>query len=188
MKLWLVRHGQTDLNRKRLMQGRSDEPLNETGIRQAQEAARLTSGVTFDAVYASPLQRAVKTASLISGWDPEKIIIDDRLIETDFGKYEKRPFRLLGPFMWLYWLLPEVFPAPPTVERIDQMTARSSSFLKELERHPAENVLVSCHGGIIRALCGYLEYRPNGILWRPKPQNCEFRIYTFEKERWTRIR
>ena len=79
--------------------------------------------------------------------------------------------------MTLYWAFPEIFPAPPTVETNASMTERSRSFLKELEACSSENVLVACHGGILRALCGYMEDRENGIKWRPKPHNCEVRIY-----------
>ena len=159
------------------MQGRTDAPLNETGILQAREAGKQVRAVHFDAVYSSPLIRAIVTASIIGNTPEEKVIRDERIIETDFGRYEKRNYLLLGPAMTLYWALPEVFPAPPTVETIRSMTERSSSFLKELEQKPYENVLVVCHGGIIRALCGYMENRKNGILWRPKPHNCEIRVY-----------
>ena len=180
MVIWLVRHGQTDWNKAKKMQGRSDIPLNETGILQAQEAAKTVADVRFDAVYASPLGRAVMTASIIAGVEEQKVIVDERLIETDFGKYEGRNYYLLGPAMTLYWALPEVFPAPSSVETIDSMVKRSSSFLEELRKKPYDNVLVSCHGGIIRALSGHLAHRPNGILWRPKPHNCEFRKYQAE--------
>ena len=186
MKIWLVRHGQTDLNRARLMQGRTDMPLNETGIRQARAAAAQVRDISFDAVFSSPLDRAVHTASIISGSSRNEILTDDRLIETDFGRYEKRPYYLLGIPMTLYWALPEVFPAPRTVESISSMVKRSSSFIGELETKPYENVLISCHGGIIRALCGCLENRPHGILWRPKPHNCEFRVYSYENGQWVR--
>ncbi|MGN1277289.1 MAG: histidine phosphatase family protein [Floccifex sp.] len=77
----------------------------------------------------------------------------------------------------LFWAFPEIFKEPDTVESISSMVQRSSSFLKELETKDYENVLVVCHGGIIRALCGYLEDKENGIKWRPKPHNCEVRIY-----------
>ena len=203
MNIWVIRHGQTDLNREKRMQGRTDLPLNGTGIAQAKEAAALVKDISFDAVYSSPLQRAVQTASIISGRPPEEIIKDERLLETDFGKYEKKPYHRMGLPMTLYWALPEVFPAPRTVETIASMVQRTSSFLKDLEQKasgrscegetgpadPApENVLVSCHGGIIRALCGYLENRRNGIVWRPKPRNCEFRVYHFNGQNYTRIR
>ena len=190
MNIWLVRHGQTDLNKAKRMQGRSDIPLNETGIAQAKAAAKAASGVHFDAVFASPLDRAVTTAAIIAGIKKTEVRIDERLIETDFGKYEKRRYWLLGLAMTLYWALPEIFPAPRTVETINSMVKRSSSFLKELEKAGSErgyeNVLISCHGGIIRALCGYLESRPNGVLWRPKPHNCELRVYSNQSGSWLR--
>ncbi len=177
MKIWVTRHGQTNLNKKRLMQGRTDEPLNATGIRQAREARKMLGDIVFDAVYASPLDRAVTTASIIGNVDRSEVIIEPRIIETDFGKYEKRKYYLMGPSMSLYWALPELFPAPESVESVSSMVERSSGFLKELEQKDYDNVLISCHGGIIRAISGYLEDRKNGILWRPKPHNCEIRIY-----------
>lgn len=177
MNIWITRHGQTDLNKKKLMQGRSDIPLNETGIKQAEQARELIGDIKFDAVYSSSLKRAVKTASIIGNVSEESIIRDDRIIETDFGKYEGSSYYTMGLFMTLYWALPGIFRAPKTVETIYQMVKRSSDFLNEIEAQDYNNVLIVCHGGIIRALCGYLEDRRNGIKWRPKPQNCEIRVY-----------
>lgn len=177
MKIWITRHGQTNLNKARLMQGLTDEPLNETGLMQAGKTRALIGDVRFDAVYASPLNRAIMTGSIIGGVDPSDVIIDPRIIEADFGKYEKRKYYLLGPAMTLYWALPEIFPAPPTVETIASLRKRSSDFLRELERKDYENVLVSCHGGIMRALTGYMMDKKNGIVWRPKPHNCEIRVF-----------
>ena len=177
MKIWIARHGQTRYNKRRLMQGRTDEPLNETGISQAKAAREKIGDIKFDAVYASPLKRAVVTGSIIGNVDKSEIIIDDRLIEADFGKYELKNYYLLGPAMMLYWYLPEFFPAPKSVEKLSEMIERSHSFLKELEQKNYENVLIACHGGIMRPLSGYLMDRPNGIYWRPKPKNCEIRVF-----------
>lgn len=181
MIIWLTRHGQTKLNKAHLMQGRTDEPLNETGIRQAQEMRQLLlarhSGITFDVVYASPLNRAIVTGSIIGGVPLNEVMIDERLIEADFGRFEKKKYYLMGPKMSLYWAVPEIFPAPEGVETISSLVSRSHSFLKDLEKKNYENVLVACHGGILRALCGYMEDRPDGIRWRPKPHNCEIRVY-----------
>lgn len=177
MHIWVTRHGQTRLNRAKLMQGLTDEPLNETGIRQATDARSKIGNITFDAVYASPLDRAVKTGAIVGGVDPADVIIDRRIIEVDFGKYEQKKYYLLGPAMTLYWALPEIFPAPKTVETTASMKARSSEFLKELEQKGYENVLISCHGGIMRALSGYLTDKKNGLMWRPKPHNCEIRVF-----------
>ncbi|SDB06657.1 alpha-ribazole phosphatase [Eubacterium oxidoreducens] len=177
MKIWLTRHGQTNLNKMRLMQGLTDEPLNETGIAQAKMARNNLGDLAFDAVYSSPLSRAITTASIIGNIPGDEVIIDERLIETNFGRYECADYNHLGVAMSLYWALPEIFPAPDSVETIASMTARSSSFLKELETKNYENVLISCHGGILRALCGYLCDKRLGIVWRPKPHNCEIRVF-----------
>ena len=187
MKIWVARHGQTDLNHAKRMQGRTDAPLNETGIMQARQSRQNIGDVKFDAVYASPLQRAKLTGSIIGNVDPADIIVDERLIETDFGRYEKCKYYLMGPAMTLYWTFPKVFPAPPTVETIDSMKARAASFLKELETHDYENVLVACHGGIMRALCGYLDEAPDGLHWE-RAKNCEIRVYEYKDGHHTFLR
>ena len=177
MKIWVTRHGQTNLNKKKLMQGVVDEPLNETGIRQAEAAAEKVRDVQFDAVYSSPLDRAITTASIIGHIDRGNIIVDERIIEANFGPYERKSYFLLNPLMTLYWGFPEIFPAPKGVETTSQMVARSHEFLRELEQKDYENVLVVCHGGIIRSICGYLEDIKRGYRWRPRPHNCEIRVY-----------
>lgn len=177
MKIYLARHGQTNLNKKRLMQGLTDEPLNEVGISQAMHMHDLLKDVSFDAVYSSPLDRAIETASIISGKDRKDIIIDPRIIEVNFGKYELKNYYLMGPRMSAFWALPEIISAPSTVETIDSLVKRSSSFLKDVENSGYQNVLIVCHGGIIRALRGYLNDSKNGITWRPRPKNCEILVY-----------
>ncbi|MBR1669765.1 MAG: histidine phosphatase family protein [Butyrivibrio sp.] len=177
MKIYVTRHGQTDYNKKRIMQGRSDIPLNDTGIAQAMARRASLGNIHFDAVYSSPLIRAVKTAEIIGDVDRSKIIVDERIIEADFGKYELKGYYSTGIAMMAYWSFPEIFPAPEGVETISHMIDRTSSFLRELEQKDYERVLVACHGGIIRPIRGYLENRKNGIIWRPRPQNCEIFVY-----------
>ena len=177
MIIYLTRHGQTNLNKARLMQGLTDEPLNETGLAQARAMREKIGDVHFDAVYASPLNRAIMTGAIIGGVDPSEVITDPRIIEADFGVYEKKKYFSLGPAMTLYWTLPEIFPAPKSVETTASLRERSASFLRELEEKNYGTVLIACHGGIMRALSGYLEDRKNGLAWRPKPHNCEVRVY-----------
>ena len=90
MKIWIARHGQTDLNKKKLMQGRTDALLNRIGIEQAKQSRRNIGDVHFDAVYSSPLKRAQMTGAIIGNVDLSEIIVDQRLIETNFGVYEKK--------------------------------------------------------------------------------------------------
>ena len=188
MNIWLTRHGQTNLNAEHLMQGRTDEPLNYAGLRQAEEMRKKIGNICFDAVFSSPLRRAVRTAAILGGVGEDEVIIDQRLIEADFGPYELKRYWLLGPAMTLYWMFPEVFPAPEGVESVSSMVRRSASFLGDLEKEPYENVLVACHGGIMRALSGHLADRKNGIMWRPAPHNCEIRIFEAENGKHGMVR
>lgn len=185
MNIYVTRHGQTNLNKLELMQGLTDEPLNDTGRAQAKKARANIGDMTFDAVYASPLDRAIETATIIGNVPRDQVIVDERIIEVDFGKYEKRPYKKLGKLMSLYWAIPEIFPCPDTVENVASMVKRTSAFLEELEQKDYENVLIVCHGGIIRAICGYLENKRNKIKWRPRPKNCEIRVYEANNKKYS---
>lgn len=177
MKIWITRHGQTNLNKQTLMQGLTDEPLNDVGIQQAREARKRIGDVKFDAVYSSPLDRAIVTAAIIGNVNRDDVITDPRIIEMDFGKFELCNYFRMGPAMSFYWIFPDKFRAPDTVETMDSMLRRSSEFLKELEQKDYNNVLVSAHGGIMRVLCGYLADRQNGIYGRGLPKNCEINVF-----------
>ncbi len=177
MNIYVTRHGQTDYNARKLMQGQIDIPLNDTGIEQAKATREKIKDVKFDAVYASTLSRAISTASIVSGWDKNDIITDNRILEADFGPYEGVGYFKVSIPMFFYWGFPEFFKAPKNVETIKSMVDRTSSFLSELEEKDYDNVLVVCHGGIIRAIRGYLQDAPNGIVWRPRPKNCEIFVY-----------
>lgn len=183
MKIYVTRHGQTDYNKKRMMQGLSDIPLNEVGIAQARERRKSLGDIKFDAVYSSPLIRAVKTAQIIGNVREEDIIKDERIIEANFGRYELKNYYGTGIRMMAYWSLPEIFPAPYTVETISEMRKRTASFLEDLKKKDYENVLVACHGGIIRPIRGYLENKKSGIVWRPRPKNCEIFVYEWDGQK-----
>lgn len=83
MKIYIVRHGQTDLNIQRRMQGRHGLPLNAVGIAQAERLAENLRDVAFAAVYSSPQERAVQTAEIASRG--AAVTVDERLQPFDVG-------------------------------------------------------------------------------------------------------
>ena len=83
MKIFTVRHGQTDLNVQKRMQGRHGLPLNAVGLAQAEELARELADVRFEAVFSSPQERAVQTARIASRG--AEVITDERLEPFDVG-------------------------------------------------------------------------------------------------------
>ena len=178
----------TDENQPSLWQRMAGFAASQGAHYEAEEMRKKIGNICFDAVFSSPLRRAVRTAAILGGVGEDEVIIDQRLIEADFGPYELKRYWLLGPAMTLYWMFPEVFPAPEGVESVSSMVRRSASFLGDLEKEPYENVLVACHGGIMRALSGHLADRKNGIMWRPAPHNCEIRVFEAENGKHRMVR
>ena len=88
MTFYVLRHGQTDWNVQMRLQGSTDIPLNETGRAQAHVAAKILAGEGVTQIIASPLSRALETAQIVGAAAGIEPVIDNRLIERNFGQFE----------------------------------------------------------------------------------------------------
>ena len=177
--LYIIRHGQTELNTKMLMQGRSDHPLNETGLAQADEAAARFAemGVTIDRIYSSPLIRAVQTAERIA--PDAELAIDERLIEMDYGPYEGMDLRAPAPEVMAFFMDFVNVPAPEGMEPLPEVVSRLGSFLEEIrEEASMRNVLISTHAIAMKGALEYLTPASQGSYWSKNIGNCD--IYAAE--------
>lgn len=160
MKLYMVRHGETDWNKVRKMQGQVDIPLNEFGRHLAVETGKGLKGIPFDLCISSPLSRAKETGELILSGREVPVYTDERIIEMAFGEWEGRCCSKEG------WNLPEEFhrffdapdqyQAPKGGEDFFMLKKRTGQFLEELyQRKDLEDktILITTHGA---ALCGML--------------------------------
>ncbi|MEE1169343.1 MAG: histidine phosphatase family protein [Anaerovoracaceae bacterium] len=172
--LYIIRHGQTDMNKSDKMQGRQDSPLNETGLRQAREAAERIkkAGVVIDSAFSSPLKRAIETARQFVGAD--NIKTDERLIEMDHGPYEGMDFKNPAPEVMEFLRDPVNVPAPDGMEPLHEITRRMGSFLEDIkEQAMHSNILIATHA---IALKGALEYMSPGReknVWSKYIGNCD---------------
>ncbi len=167
--IYVIRHGQTELNTRGVLQGRSDHPLNETGIRQAKEAAERLKGISFDAVYSSPLIRAVRTAKIVV---PElEPILDERLIEMEYGPYEGMGLRDLAPEVLVFFRDFVHNPAPEGMEPLDHVVRRAGAFLEDRCRREG-NILVSTHAIAMKGILEYLTPDSGGSYWSKNIGNC----------------
>jgi uncharacterized phosphatase len=149
-RIALVRHGQTDWNRTRRIQGATDIPLNRVGRRQARDAGDRLADGGWDAVYSSPLSRAAETAEIIAGslGLPAPVAVAG-LAERGYGLAEG----LTGSEVR------ERFRGAPVPGRepTDSVLARALEGLDDLaERHPDGGIVVVSHGGVIGALVRWL--------------------------------
>lgn len=174
---YIIRHGQTELNNRQVLQGRSDYPLNEVGIAQAQEAAARLQQIRFSKVYTSPLRRAVQTAGIIAP-DLEPII-DDRLIEMDYGPYEGADLYHLPEEVLTFFRDFAHNPAPEGMEQLDSVVARAGAFLEDI-RGMEGNILISTHAIAMKGILEYLTPESNGAYWSKYIGNCE--VYAVENK------
>lgn len=153
--IYIIRHGQTELNNRSVLQGRSDHPLNEIGIAQAETAVQKLreQGVTFDRVFSSPLIRAIQTARIVA---PElEPVLDERLIEMDYGPFEGADLSLPSVELATFFSDFVHNPAPEGMEPLASVVERAAAFLEDI-RHLPGNTLISTHAiamkGILEVL------------------------------------
>ena len=175
--IYIIRHGKTELNRLNVLQGRSDHPLNEEGIRQAEAAAEKLREVSFDHVFSSPLIRAVQTAGLIApGMMP---VIDDRLIEMDYGPYEGLDLSHLPPELLTFFRDFVHNPAPEGMEQLSAVVERTGAFMEEI-RGLSGDILISTHAIAMKGILEYLTPGSCGSYWSKYIGNCA--VYTVDNE------
>jgi uncharacterized phosphatase len=149
--LYLVRHGETDWNRQRRIQGATDIPLNELGRTQAREAAGLLARRRFDAVYSSPLQRAFDTGAIIAdrlGLDAPTIA--PRMIERSYGEAEGMTFDEVEASF------PDGAPVPGRESRTALRERVEATLLSLAHDNPGRSLVVATHGAVIRAIVNHV--------------------------------
>lgn len=154
LNVYLLRHGETQYNADgNRYCGRTDIDLTEKGKGQANLVNSQLKGMSFDAIYSSPLKRALYTAEIASG--SKTVKTDDRLIEVDFGGWEgktKEEFIGENVGLWNNWMNdPAGSKAGGTGESAADVVTRVDGFYQEmLGKYPSGNILVVGHNGINR--------------------------------------
>ncbi len=137
-------------------------PLTIKGRSQAKQAGRQASdkGLAFDVIISSPLARAFDTAKIVAselGYPSNKIILNDRFVERDFGKLEGRRDLVAGT---KYFIDESAIDPYDGVEKLVDLQKRMDDFLAYLHSIPHDTVLVVGHGGAGRALRRAIEREP----------------------------
>lgn len=156
MKLYLIRHGETDANVQGIVQGWLDTELNEKGLNQARYAARMFHE-PIQAIYSSDLTRAKSTAEEFRlRYVGVPYFEDARLRERNFGDAtgDHRSY-----YDWeQFWSLNDQVTIP-NAEILNDFTARVASFLEDLKKQPYDTVLIVTHGGVLNRIQAILDPR-----------------------------
>jgi len=178
--LFLIRHGQTEWNLQKRMQGRLDSPLTETGKAQAGATGKLLKQIAqVDALIASPSGRTRETAYIVNSYLRAPLSYDDALMERDCGEWTGLTFEEIESDFSQGWRARENDPyhhRPPGGENFEDMIARVRDFLDSIfERNLGQIALVT-HAALSRAILTYFlglapvqlakVRHPNDLLYR----------------------
>lgn len=180
MLIYIVRHGLTEWNKLKKLQGAADVPLAKEGILLAEKTGEALKDVKFDICFTSPLSRARQTAECVLGDRNVPIIPDKRIQEINFGDLEGDRVRdaegnYIDPQVEIFFRDPVNFKRPENGEDIFDVIARTKDFWEEKTSDPSladKTVLVASHGCAVRALLQNIYHDPENFWHGCVPPNC----------------
>lgn len=145
MKIYMIRHGQTDWNKQGIFQGQEDIELNDTGREEARICGSAFQNKQIQRIWSSPLKRAKETADLIAekiGLPLETVMIKHNLKERDFGKLSGQPYEMHHEY--------EALGIDVMLEDFTALQNRVEESLREIiQEHGDEDIIVVSHGATI---------------------------------------
>lgn len=166
IRIFLVRHGETDWNKAHRFQGRIDVPLNQEGRDQAQALAQALKAETLTAIYSSPLLRAMETARFIGAFHPSVPILEEEgLIEMDLGKFdgmEAQRWAEQYPDFRKLWFETPATARMPGGESLQEVQKRAIGTLERITRDyaPKSTLLICSHNFVNVTILCYALRRP----------------------------
>lgn len=165
MKLFLIRHGQTDWSINGKIQGSCDIELNATGIKQAEDLSNriLEEKYNFSKIYSSSKIRAAKTAEILSKVTNVEYVLIDGIEEINFGEWEGLSWKEIEekyPIEYEEWLVNRRYTKPPKGESYQDMLQRVLHTINQIMNENSENVVIVTHSAVIMCIQCYLTNTP----------------------------
>ncbi|RFU67397.1 histidine phosphatase family protein [Peribacillus saganii] len=172
LTIYLTRHGQTEWNLERRMQGWGNAELTSQGLQDAAALEKRLNNLHFDAIYTSTSKRAYHTAEIIAANRKVEIIKDDLFREMSFGDWEGRIIKDIEkefPAEYKsFWETPHLYTRDQG-EQFSEVQKRTESALKLImKNHPSGTVLVVAHSIFLRILIAYINGIPLEHLFKQK--------------------
>ena len=186
MKLFLIRHGESENNLNKRYSGQCNPKLTPLGCEQAKAIQPILEKINFDAVYSSDLARARQTCELaLPGANP---IITEKIREIAIGSLESKPYYVPKSdndefYIELQKNRYNFDYSPYGGESFDDVVKRFDEFLKEIESKPYENVAAFCHAGLITIITCHIV---SALMDRDSVHcpNCAIVVLEFDGKKW----
>jgi len=167
-KLILARHGETAWNVERIFRGRTDVSLDEVGIKQAELLGKYLSNWKLEAIYSSPVKRALDTANIVARYQKIGIHVADGLIDFNYGEWQSLPeqeVKRLYPALLNEWHNNPQRVKMPGGESLEDVRKRAIEVVDDvLSKYQGSVVLVS-HRVVIKVLICSLLGLDNSHFW-----------------------
>lgn len=178
MKLYFIRHGQTDWNIRGMIQGSKDTELNEAGIRQAEELSSriISSGITFSKIYTSRQKRALTTAQILSNAVSVEYLPAEGLEEINLGDWEGLSWREVRenyPAEYEEWYHKRRYTRAPNGEAYQDMLERALKAIHTIIKANIEDVAIVTHSAVIMCLQCYITDTPFNEMGKFKSENAD---------------
>jgi probable phosphoglycerate mutase len=186
--IYLVRHGQTAWNKEEIFRGRTDIPLDETGLRQAELAGEYFKEISLQGIYSSPLSRAWQTAERIASIKSLTVQPLEGLVDMSFGNWEGRPLqevRETDGERYQQWREEPHLLKLPGGEGLDEVRGRAMAALQEvIKKHPEGNIVLVSHRVINKVLiCGILGL-DNSHFWQIVQDTTAINLIQYKRGRY----
>ena len=190
-KLILARHGETMWNVEKVFRGRADVNLNEVGIKQAELLGKHLCNWELEAIYSSPVKRALDTANIVARRVEVAVYIAEGLTDFDFGEWQslsEQGVKRLYPAIFNEWQTSPHKVRMPGGENLDDVTKRTAEVVDEvLSRHHG-NVLLVSHRVVFKVLICSLLGLDNSHFWNISQDVCGLTIFDYVDGRFVLTR
>ncbi|MDI7259588.1 MAG: histidine phosphatase family protein [Thermodesulfobacteriota bacterium] len=186
--IYLVRHGQTAWNREEIFRGRTDVPLDETGLEQAELAGEYFKGMAIRGIYTSPLSRAWQTAEKIARFHHLSVQPSDGIIDMSFGDWEGHAhleIQRIDPETYRQWREEPHLAKLPGGETLDDVRKRAMFALEEvIELNPGKTLVLVSHRVVNKVLiCGILGI-DNSHFWQIAQDTTAINLIQYKRGRY----
>jgi broad specificity phosphatase PhoE len=193
LRLFLIRHGETEWNVKGVFRGRVDVPLSDVGVKQAEALGNYLSEVDFEAIYSSPLKRSLDTAMAIARFQKRRVdvIADERLIDISYGDWEGKledEVKKAYPDLYSGWLRNPHKVKFPRGESLSDVRLRLQNFINHLTSTHRGNVAVVSHRVICKVLICMLLGLDDSKFWNVRIDCGGITIFDYDNGAFTLVK
>jgi broad specificity phosphatase PhoE len=186
--IYLVRHGQTAWNKEEIFRGRTDVPLDETGLKQAELAGEFFTGMKIEGIYSSPLSRAFQTAEKIAQFLHLKVQSLDGLIDMSFGNWEGRSLREVREMdreRYRQWREEPHLIRLPGGEGLDEVRIRVMTAMEEvIKKNPEGNIIFVSHRVVNKVLICAVLGLDNSHFWQIGQDTTAINLIQYQRGRY----